>query len=102
MTDHVSTDNYDYAESTTVVDGNAAAGEFAGIFASDPTTVNVRCGSCSMAQTFAQLKAYVGGPGTVLRCRECDSMVARLARTPQGTWLDLSGSSVWLFQPATS
>lgn len=32
----------DGAESCAVLDGNAAAGEFAGILASDPTTVTVR------------------------------------------------------------
>lgn len=86
--------------SQTVLDGNAAAGEFAGILANDPTTVTVRCGSCGAAQAFAQLKAYLGGPGTVLGCRSCDAMVARVARTPRGAWLDLSGASSWLFLPA--
>jgi Family of unknown function (DUF6510) len=89
----------DAAESRAVLDGNAAAGEFAGILASDPTTVTVRCGSCGAPQAFGQLQAYLGGPGTVLRCRECEAMVARVARTPRGTWLDVSGSSSWLFLP---
>ena len=88
----------DSAESRAVLDGNAAAGEFAGIFASDPTTVTVRCGSCGATQAFGQLQAYLGGPGTVVRCRECEAMVARVARTPRGTWLDISGSSSWLFR----
>jgi phage FluMu protein Com len=87
------------ARSGAVLDGNAAAGDFAGILASDPTTVTVRCGSCGSTQAFGQLPAYLGGPGTVLRCRQCEAMVARVAKTPQGTWLDLSGSSSWLFLP---
>ena len=87
------------AESGTVLDRNAAAGEFAGILASDPTTVTVRCGSCGAAQAFGRLQAYLGGPGTVLRCRECEAMVARVTRTPRGTWLDISGSGSWLFLP---
>jgi len=86
-------------DSRADLDGNAAAGEFAGILAGDQTTVTVRCGNCGTAQAFAQLRAYLGGPGTVLGCRECDAMVARVARTPRGTWLDLSGSSSWLFLP---
>jgi hypothetical protein len=81
------------------LDGNAAAGEFAGVFAGDPSTVTVRCGGCGATQAFAQLRAYLGGPGTVLRCRECDAMVARVARTPRGTWLDISGASSWLLPP---
>ncbi|MEV4175415.1 DUF6510 family protein [Nonomuraea sp. NPDC049709] len=87
------------AGSGAVLDGNAAAGDFAGILAGDPTTATVRCGSCGATQAFGQLSAYLGGPGTVLRCRQCEAMLARVARTPQGTWLDLSGSSSWLFVP---
>jgi hypothetical protein len=90
----------DGGEPRAVLDGNAAAGEFSGIFASDPTTVTVRCGSCGARQAFGQLQAYLGGPGTVLCCRTCEAMVARLARTPRGTWMDLSGSSSWLFLPS--
>jgi hypothetical protein len=89
----------DSAESHAVLDGNAAAGEFAGILANDPTTVTVRCGNCGATQAFGQLQAYLGGPGAVLCCRACEAMVARLANTPRGTWLDLSGSSSWLFPP---
>ena len=101
MTTDVSTPTTDEANTETraVLDGNAAAGEFAGILASDPTTVTVRCGFCSATQAFGQLRAYLGGPGTVLRCRECEALVARVARTPRGTWLDISGSSSWLFLP---
>jgi hypothetical protein len=101
MTSEVSTPSTHEAGdwSRAVLDGNAAAGEFAGIFASDPTTVRVRCGSCSSTRAFGQLQAHLGGPGTVLRCPECDAMVARIARTPQGAWLDISGSSSWLFLP---
>jgi hypothetical protein len=89
----------DGTASGAALDGNAAAGEFAGVLASDPTTATVRCGSCGATQAFGQLRAYLGGPGTVLRCRECEAMVARVARTPRGTWLDISGASSWLFPP---
>src|SRR4051794_3617381 len=85
--------------SRAVLDGNAAAGEFAGILASDPTTVTVRCGFCSATQAFGQLRAYLGGPGAVLRCGECEALVARVAGTPGGTWLDISGSGWWLSLP---
>lgn len=87
----------DSTRSDQDLDGNAAAGEFAELFATDPTTVTVRCGTCGATQAFGQLRAYLGGPGTVLCCRECETMVTRVARTPRGTWLDMSGSSAWLF-----
>lgn len=87
--------------SSTALDGNAAAGEFSRVFASDPTMVTVRCRGCGATQGFAQLKAYLGGPGTVLGCRGCDATIARVATTRQGTWLDLSGASSWLFPPTS-
>jgi len=90
----------DGSEARVVLDGNAAAGEFAGILASDPTTITVCCGSCGATQAFGHLKAYLGGPGTVLRCRACEAMVARVAGIAHGTWLDISGSSSWLFPPS--
>ena len=80
-----------------VLDGNAAAGEFAAVLAGDPTVVRVRCGTCGASQAFGELSAHLGGPGTVLRCRTCLAMTARIAHTVMGTWLDLSGSSSWLF-----
>jgi hypothetical protein len=86
-------------EPRLALDGNAAAGEFSDVLAHDPTTVTVRCGTCGATQAFGQLRAYLGGPGTVLGCSKCEAMVARLARTPQGTWFDTSGSSSWLFPP---
>ena len=86
--------------SSDVLDGNVAAGDFATVFAADPTSVRVRCGACGATQAFGQLSAYVGGPGTVLRCRTCQAMTARIAHTTTGTWLDLSGSSSWLFPTA--
>ena len=82
------------------LDGNAAAGELADVLTCDPTNVTVRCKGCDAAQAFGQLRAYLGGPGTVLCCSTCGTMVARVARTPQGTWLDTTGSSSWLFPPA--
>jgi hypothetical protein len=94
------TDVPDGTEHGATLDGNAAAGEFAGIFAGDVTTVTVRCGSCGAEQAFGEVHAYLGGPGTVLRCPHCEEMVARIARTRRGTWLDVSGSSSWLFPPA--
>lgn len=83
-----------------ILGGNPAASELAGVLANDPTTVTVRCGNCGDTQAFAQLRAYLSGPGTALVCRTCDAMVARVARTPQGAWLDLSGASSWLFLPS--
>jgi len=77
------------------VDGNAVAGSFGEIFAVDVTSVQVTCRHCGASNPFAHEKAYVRGPGTVLRCVGCTSVLARLVKTRDATWLDLSGSSAW-------
>jgi hypothetical protein len=79
------------------LDGNAAAGDFMNVFIGDVTTATITCGGCGAIQAFGQLHAYLHAPGTVLRCRECTSMVARVATTDDRIWLDLSGSTSWAF-----
>lgn len=77
------------------VDGNAAAGSFAEVFAFDVTCAKVTCSHCGIANPFAEATAYVSGPGTVLRCSECASVLARFVKAHDTVWLDLSGSSSW-------
>jgi hypothetical protein len=84
-------------ENSTALDGNAAAGSFAGIFGADLTNVTVTCGGCRAAAAFAEQRAFLTGPGTVLRCPGCDHVLARVVETPTEFWLDLSGSSSWRF-----
>jgi hypothetical protein len=79
------------------LDGTAAAGPFAEIFGMDITTVTVTCGGCNAAAAFAEQLAFLGGPGTVLRCPGCDHLLARIVQTRTELWLDLSGSSSWRF-----
>lgn len=81
----------------SALDGNAAAGEFMDVFVGDVTTATITCGECRAIQAFGQLHAYLHAPGTVLRCRECTSMVARVTITDDRIWLDLSGSMSWAF-----
>jgi hypothetical protein len=83
------------------VDGNAAAGSFSEIFAVDVTSARVTCGHCGASNPFAHEKAYVRGPGTVLRCAGCASVLARLVRTRDATWLDLTGSAAWQMDNST-
>jgi hypothetical protein len=84
-------------EISSALDGNAAAGPFADIFGVDLTRVAVTCGSCRSAAAFAEQRAFLAGPGTVLRCTGCDHVLARVVQTPTELWLDLSGSSSWRF-----
>ncbi|HET6653231.1 MAG TPA: DUF6510 family protein [Nocardioides sp.] len=79
------------------LDGNAAAGLFTEIFGIDVSAVSVTCGECKGSAAFAEQSAFVAGPGTVLRCRGCDHVLARVVETPREVWLDVSGSASWRF-----
>ena len=79
------------------LDGNAAAGPFAEIFRADVTTVVVTCAGCRASAPFAEQAAYLGSPGTVLRCPGCDHLLARVVETRNELWLELSGSASWRF-----
>lgn len=94
MTDHPTSDP---ALDGTALDGTAAAGPFADIFGLDVSAATVTCGGCQSAGVFAEQRAFLGGPGTVLRCPGCDHVLARVVQTPSEVWLDLSGSSSWRF-----
>lgn len=77
------------------VDGNAVAGSFAEIFAVDVTSALVTCDHCGEANALADAKAYVHGPGSVLRCAGCSSVLARFVKARDSVWLDLRGSTSW-------
>jgi hypothetical protein len=86
----------DHSPSNTL-DGSAAAGPFADVFGVDVSTATVTCGGCRSSAAFAEQQAFLGGPGTVLRCRGCDHVLARVVQTTSELWLDLSGCTSWRF-----
>ncbi|MFI8306650.1 DUF6510 family protein [Streptomyces sp. NPDC085927] len=73
------------------LDGNAAAGDLEALFGTDMTTASGRCHGCGAQMVLAQTHAYLGGPGMVLRCPGCDSVLLRLVRSPTRMWLDAGG-----------
>ena len=77
--------------STAPLDGNAAAGDLADVFAFDVTTAIVTCAVCRQTQAVATLRTYLRVPGMVLRCASCDAVQVRFVRAPQRAWLDLRG-----------
>jgi hypothetical protein len=79
------------------LDGSAAAGPFADVFGVDVSAATVTCGGCRASATVAEQRAFLSGPGTVLRCPGCDHVLARVVHTSTELWLDLSGSSSWRF-----
>lgn len=83
------------------VDGNAIAGSLAEIFAVDVTSARVKCDHCGATNPLADEKAYIRGPGSVLRCASCSSILARFVKARDAVWLDLRGSSAWQIRATT-
>lgn len=75
------------------LDGNAAAGSLAALFAVEPTTMIVTCESCGREGALATLKLYGGPVGLVLRCPDCDTVNVRFADTGAQVTIDLRGST---------
>ncbi|MEO5744651.1 MAG: DUF6510 family protein [Terracoccus sp.] len=77
------------------LDGNALAGPMAELFAVDVTSALVTCNGCGAVKPLAEQAAYVGGPGSVLRCSGCSAVLVRFVTTRQAVWLDVRGSASW-------
>ena len=73
------------------VDGNAAAGPLAELFARDITAATATCAKCGRETPVGGLLAYGQTMGVVLRCAGCEAVVLRLVRTPGALRLDPSG-----------
>jgi hypothetical protein len=84
------------------LDGNAAAGPFGDLFGVDITSAIVTCAGCHASAPFAEQRAFMSGPGTVLRCPGCDHLLARVVETRTEIWLEMSGSSSWRFAAPAS
>jgi hypothetical protein len=86
--------NVDLDQSNSL-DGNAAAGAFSAALGVDASMIDIVCAECGYRALFAEERAYLEGPGTTLCCRRCANVIGRVATTPAGTWLSLSGSESW-------
>ena len=74
------------------LDGNAAAGLLAEIFATDLTAARVTCVGCGSTASVGGLHLYAQEMGAVLRCVSCECVVLRASRTRTHLWLDATGS----------
>jgi hypothetical protein len=75
-----------------MLDGNAAAGPLAEIFAFEVTGATSTCAHCAARFPLGAHHLYADAPGWVLRCPGCARVVLRLVRTPGRALLDLRGS----------
>jgi hypothetical protein len=73
------------------LDGNAAAGVLHDLFARDMTTAAYECTSCGRTGVVAELAVYMAGPGTVARCRDCDTVLLMLSERRGIYCVDLPG-----------
>lgn len=76
------------------LDGNAAAGPLAELFAQDITMAMATCAKCGKEMPIGSLFDYGQAMGVVLRCNGCEATMLRLVRTPGSLRLDPSGISL--------
>ena len=72
------------------LDGNAAAGVLQQVFAAEVTTARGTCAGCGRVDALGAVVLY-SGPGMVLRCRQCDSVLVKVATDGERIWLDMRG-----------
>jgi hypothetical protein len=73
------------------LDGNAIAGQLVEVFGAEMTTATGVCASCGASGVVAELVVYLQAPGTVVRCRSCESVLMVLVSRREVTCVDLRG-----------
>jgi hypothetical protein len=73
------------------LDGNAIGGLLQEVFGTEMTAAASICGNCGDARPVAELVVYLQAPGTVVRCRTCDSVLMVYVRAHGRICVDLLG-----------
>ena len=73
------------------LDGNAIAGTLAAVFGTEMTTATGACASCGRRSLVGEFAVYLRGPGTVVRCNDCENVVMVLVEAHGVTCVDLRG-----------
>jgi len=73
------------------LDGNVLAGPLAQLFAFEPTTASARCSGCGAVAMLAAASVWVDAQRYVVRCADCDTVLATLVIGDDRTWISLSG-----------
>lgn len=73
------------------LDGNAIAGTMMTVFGTEMTTETGTCANCGTRSRVAEFGVYMRGPGVVVRCRTCDSVVMVLVEVHEIMCVDLRG-----------
>ena len=77
------------------VDGNAIGGLLHEVFGTEMTDAPSICGNCGDARPVGELAVYLQAPGTVVRCRTCDSVLMVFVTAHDRTCVDLQGLAVF-------
>jgi Family of unknown function (DUF6510) len=73
------------------LDGNGAAGLLREVFGAEMTTAVATCASCGAVAPIGESDLYLGGPGTVIRCRHCTSILMVITQIRGTHCVDLTG-----------
>jgi hypothetical protein len=77
------------------LDGNAIGGLLAEVFAADMTAASSTCATCGATRPVAELVVFRRAPGTVVRCRTCDSVLMVFIQAHGRIGVDLTGLANW-------
>jgi ribosomal protein S27E len=75
------------------LDGNAIGGLLLEVFGTDLTDAEATCATCGAVGPFAETVVYLGGPGTVVRCRNCSALLMTITQVRGVSCVDLQGLS---------
>jgi hypothetical protein len=75
-----------------MLDANATAGILYEIFGVEMTASPTECANCGNEGEVGELLAFTQGPGIVLRCSTCESVVLRIVQTTEAIYLDARGA----------
>ena len=73
------------------LDGNAIAGTLFDVFGEEMTTAIGRCAHCGAMRRLAEAMVYLGGPGIVARCPQCDDVLMVIVDRRGTRCLDMAG-----------
>jgi phage FluMu protein Com len=73
------------------LDGNAIGGMLIEIFGAEMTTATAVCDHCGAVAAVAEVAVYLEAPGTVARCRSCDTVLMVVVDVRGTKCVDLRG-----------
>ncbi len=73
------------------LDGNAIGGLLHEVFAAEMTDATGTCANCGRTGPLAQAVVYLDAPGTVVRCRNCSSILMVFTKVHERNCVDLRG-----------